>query len=208
VQRVRTYGGLLPQERRDQRREQLLEAALDLAGTEGVAALTMRQVIARARLAPRYFYENFAGVEELWIALYDRLNDELLGAALAVVQQPVDPSPRAVTEAALAAMVDVLADDPRKGRVLSESAGMPELAARRAQLANHATGLLVAQAARRLEGKVDVRAVGFVARFLVAGFAESVAQWIEHPDEVTREQVVHNCTDLFLAAGTTLDRLV
>lgn len=54
VSQIRMYGGLLPEQRRAQRREQLLDAALDLVGEEGVGALTMRRLIARAGLAPRY----------------------------------------------------------------------------------------------------------------------------------------------------------
>lgn len=204
----RTYAGLLPEERRAQRREQLLDAALDIGGTDGVAAVTMRGLVARAGLAPRYFYESFGGLEELRIALFDRVTEELLAAALAAIDGVADMEPREATERALAAMVDVLAADTRKGRVLRESVGTPELARRRARAANRASGLLVAAASARLESPTDTATVEFVARFVVAGFNETIAYWLEHPDEVSRDQVIHNCTELFLAAGSAVDRLV
>lgn len=208
VSQIRMYGGLLPEQRRAQRREQLLDAALDLVGEEGVGALTMRRLIARAGLAPRYFYESFAGLEKLRLALFDRVNEELLHAALASLEGGDGLTPRAATQRALTAMVDVLAQDPRKGRVMRESVGTPELAARRAEAANRASGLLVAAAASRLDDAADTARVEFVARFVVGGFTETIAHWIDHPDEVDRRQVIHNCTELFLAAGTVLDRLV
>lgn len=206
--RARTYGGLLPEERRDQRREQLLDAALDLVGAAGIGALTMRRVIAHAGLAPRYFYENFSDLADLRVALYDQVTEELLAAALAAVDRAGGQPPRTVTETVLGAMVDVLADDPRKGRVVRESVGTPELAARRSQAANHASRLLVAQAATRLDASADMRRMEFVARFLVAGFTETVSHWVEHPDEITREQVIRNCTEMFLAAADAMDRLI
>lgn len=204
----RTYGGLLPEQRRAHRREQLLEAALDLVGAEGVSALTMRRLIAQAGLAPRYFYESFSGLEDLRIALYDCVTEGLLSAAVDALDASEPRTPRATTQRVLGAMVDALAADPRKGRMLRESLGTPELAARRSEVANRASGLLVAQAASRLDGTTDTAVVEFVARFVVAGFNDAVTYWVTHPEETDRNQLVHNCTELFLAAGAAIDRLV
>src|SRR5687767_9668516 len=51
---VRPYKGVSADERRALRREQLMEAGLDVLGSEGIAGLTMTEVCARAGLTERY----------------------------------------------------------------------------------------------------------------------------------------------------------
>ena len=59
----RVYGGLSSADREAQRRQSLLDAAIDLlvAGEK----LTVRGVCARTGLTSRYFYENFRSTDEL-----------------------------------------------------------------------------------------------------------------------------------------------
>jgi AcrR family transcriptional regulator len=68
----RRYGGKTATERRDERRERLLDAGLELFGTDGFAAVTIEALCAEAGLNPRYFYEQFATREELLGAVYER----------------------------------------------------------------------------------------------------------------------------------------
>ena len=50
--------------------------------------------------------------------------------------------------------------------------------------------------ATTLSPSADTRPVEFVARFLVAGFGETVCHWIERPGEITREQYQEMRRDL------------
>ncbi|MGK5530923.1 TetR/AcrR family transcriptional regulator [Streptomyces sp. URMC 129] len=104
-----TWAGTTLDARRAARRRTLLDTALRLAGTEGCAAVTVRSTCRTARLTDRYFYESFASRDALLLALYD----EVAGEALAALRAAA-PDARAAVEGFLA----VLADDPRKGRVL------------------------------------------------------------------------------------------
>ncbi|WP_278258124.1 TetR family transcriptional regulator [Nocardioides convexus] len=54
----RRYGGKTAEQRRAERREALLAAAVDIWQESGWAAVTMRGVCARAGLTDRYFYES------------------------------------------------------------------------------------------------------------------------------------------------------
>src|SRR5512139_974724 len=73
---TRTYGGRSAEERRSERRHRLVDAALAIWGEQGWAAVTMRQVCARAGLIDRYFYESFPDRDALLVAVWDQLRDE------------------------------------------------------------------------------------------------------------------------------------
>ena len=69
---ARRYGGKSLEQRRDERRGRLLDAGLELFGTQGFQHTTIEQLCAAARLNPRYFYEQFGTREELLGAVYER----------------------------------------------------------------------------------------------------------------------------------------
>src|SRR3954454_21644583 len=77
----RVYGGLAADERSAQRRARLLEAGLDLLGSEGWAATTVTAVCTRARLTPRDFYESFRDRYELVVAICDGIVAEVVERA-------------------------------------------------------------------------------------------------------------------------------
>lgn len=54
----------------DQRAQQLVAAAYDLLAEEGLEGLTIRAVLARTGLARRAFYDNFAGKDDLVLAVF------------------------------------------------------------------------------------------------------------------------------------------
>ena len=56
----RLWQGQTPDARQADRRQRLVEAGIELVGTQGVAALTMRAACREAAVGPRYFYDVFA----------------------------------------------------------------------------------------------------------------------------------------------------
>jgi AcrR family transcriptional regulator len=88
----RKWRGQEPDDRRAARRAALIEAGLQIMGTEGTAATTMRATCRQAGLTERYFYESFDNREALLIALLDHVvlgaRDTLLGA---LETGPADP---------------------------------------------------------------------------------------------------------------------
>src|SRR5690606_34519492 len=86
VRRSRSrWAGVAPEDRRAERRALLVQAAFELLGTEGWQATTVRAVCQRAALNPRYFYESFHDLDELLVAVYDAVLDELRTAVLTAI---------------------------------------------------------------------------------------------------------------------------
>src|SRR5581483_1962254 len=88
---TRVYGGVDAVERRAARRARLIGAALDLLGTDGWQATTVRAICARAGLTARYFYESFADRDELLLAVFDEIAQEAAAVVLdAVASAPAE----------------------------------------------------------------------------------------------------------------------
>jgi AcrR family transcriptional regulator len=192
----RNYGGQSAESRQAKRRQQLLETGLELLGTVGLPGLTVRGVLDHAQLAPRYFYENFQHIDELAVAVFEQVMQEMTQTGLAAVTD-TGQSLRKRIRAGLDAITRLLTDDPRKGRVLLvESVSSPVLAPLRHQAARTLAGL-VAQQADGSPG--DPVATAVTARFLVGGFSETLAALIQDSDLGDRDAVVDRCTELFLA---------
>jgi AcrR family transcriptional regulator len=194
------YGGVVASERQAGRRARLLEAALELLGTEGWQATTVRAICANARLTPRYFYESFADRDELLVALFDQLVAEAAGRVLEAVGSAEDDA-RAKARAAIGAFVELVTDDPRKARVLfMEAVGSEPLALRRFETVRMFAGL-VARQGREFYGVHGGSLVDTTALMLVGGLAETLLSWLDGTLDVTREQLIEDCTDLFVIMG-------
>ena len=196
------YRGLSAEDRRARRREQLLDAGLDLLGTEGWSATTMTAVCARAGLTERYFYESFSDREALLVAVFDRVAAEAADAVLAAIEgAPHEARPR--SRAAIAAFVELMTEDPRKGRVaFVEALGSEALTRRRYETIRAFAALLAAQA-REFYGmpEGDDQLVELTSFMLVGGLAEALMAWLGGELETSREQLIEDSTDLFVATG-------
>jgi len=113
----RRYAGASAAERQVQRRERLVDAAFDVFGREGYRAATMRLICAQARLTDRYFYENFATIDDVFMAVHKRLSVEVASRIMAqALVQPDDPV--AQTRAGLRAFFEYIKEDPRRAQIL------------------------------------------------------------------------------------------
>jgi AcrR family transcriptional regulator len=199
---VRPYKGVSAQERRGQRRERLIEAALDVIGSTGLAGLTMTAVCARARLTERYFYESFAERGELLEAVFDACMREMDAATF----RALDAAPPDLLErcrAAAGAMVSVLTDDPRKARLYSEAVGSGVLRERRAD-ANRAHADLLAAQIRELRspgGALDDARLRLATLILIAGTAEAILSWLDGSLALSRETLIEQCAQLAVATA-------
>ena len=118
VPSTRVYGGATGDERWSERRAQLMSAGLELlASADGARAFTVRGVCRQARLTSRYFYEHFGDAGELATAIYDEEVFKLTTVTLAAMDGVPDDIPL-VTRAAIGALIDQVAEDPRRGRLL------------------------------------------------------------------------------------------
>lgn len=112
----RMWKGRSPQARVAERRAQLVEAAVELLGTEGVGGLTMRAVCRVAELSPRYFYESFADRDALMLEAFD----QTLARMRAVVTAALSGSSTSseLLREAFDAAARLVAEDRRVGRIL------------------------------------------------------------------------------------------
>jgi AcrR family transcriptional regulator len=113
----RPFRGLQPEERQQRRREQLIEAGLEVFGARGFHGVRVRDICVQARLTERYFYESFENREALFLAVYDHAVARIRAAILAAIAA----SPPAVVPTArgsLRAFLETLRDEPRLARIL------------------------------------------------------------------------------------------
>jgi AcrR family transcriptional regulator len=113
----RKYAGASAQERKDQRRERLLEAAYEVFGRQGYKQTTLRLICAQARMTDRYFYEHFESLDDIFLKVRQRLSVELMELIMKVVMQP-QADPVLALRHALSAFFEYLKADPRRARIL------------------------------------------------------------------------------------------
>jgi AcrR family transcriptional regulator len=193
---TRVYGGRSADQRRSERRRRLIDAALDIWGDQGWAAVTMRGVCATAGLTDRYFYENFADRDALLVAVWDQtLTDVLAGVVQAMAQAP--PEPRPQVRAALDAFVHTVAEDPRKARIgFGAHAGSPALEQRRHDAIQTFARLMVEKAHDwRRVGEIDEIALHVNALIAVGGLAELVSNWLAGSLPIDADQLIEHATN-------------
>lgn len=200
----RRYAGASGEQRRAARRERLLEAGLEVVGTQGWEQATMTAICAQARLTERYFYESFRNRDELLLAVLDDVAEqERLAIVAALRTQRKDPE--AAVRAAVEAFVDVLLGDPRIARLtMVEAVAAPMLRRRRSELMREFAMLIVAQN-RRLYGKAALESpqAEISAILYVGGVAELFTVWLGGGLDVDRQQVVEAAVGLFGATAHT-----
>lgn len=113
----RAYAGESQAERIARRRQQFLDAGLQVFGTSGYRTATVRQLCRQAELTDRYFYESFENTEDLLVAVYEREFDHLQQVVLATLtEEAAQHAPLVAVEKALNALFE-MASEPRVARV-------------------------------------------------------------------------------------------
>lgn len=201
----RTYGGERAEDRAARRRRQLLDAGLEVFGTVGYARATVRSICREARVADRYFYEEFAHTEDLLIAVYheclDRLRDTVL-TAVAGLQGDV----RLLAHDGLDAFFACIEADRRLARVVwVEVVGVSARVEATYLEGLRSFGELLVTL---LEGRGLLRALGaedraVVLLAVVGGISQVVLNWVNHDFTPPRPRLVRPLVG-FLLAGAEL----
>ncbi|MPY85453.1 MAG: TetR family transcriptional regulator [Actinophytocola sp.] len=193
----RTWAGTTLTDRRATRRRQLIEAGLELLGSHGTSAVSVRAVCRTAKLTERYFYESFDDRDALLLAVYDQVAQQAHEALVAAVANAPDDVTELV-RAAVTSFVELIIDDPRKGRVLLLAPLTdPALIRRGSELLPSFTTLIHDQLPASIDG-TDRRlsAVGVTGALtnLFTGYLNGTL-------DVPRERLVEHCVQLLLDAA-------
>lgn len=195
------YRGVPAAERKATRREQLLDAAYDLLGSDGWQATTVRAVCRRAGLTPRYFYESFPDLDSLVVAVFDRIVAELVGVVLEQVEAAPNEA-HAKARAAIGGFVRHVTEDPRRARVVfSEALGSEPMARRRFDTLNTFARLIAEQGRAFYGVRGHDRLADTTAYMLAGGLAELLLAWHDGTIDSTLDELIDDCAALFVAAG-------
>ncbi|KAA1419328.1 TetR/AcrR family transcriptional regulator [Nocardioides humilatus] len=198
----RTYGGVSADQRRDQRRRRLLDAGAELVREHGLSGTSYRGVCRAAGLTERYFYESFASVDELLVALFEEEIATTVGVVMTAVAS-ASGSPQDAVAAAVGSFVDQVSDDRLLSRFLVESAAHPVLRAHRRTTIATFSDLAVqtgqAFAREPISAEQDRRSRR-ASMIIAAGFNELLTEWIDGRVDATRDEIVADTVELYFAA--------
>ena len=117
VQRMgRTIRGLDAEQRRAERREQLLDAALKLFAANGYINTSIEQICSTAYIGTKSFYEVFTNREDCYVALLQRTSERLQDQVAGMASQAVG-NEREVAPKLIQVFAHALLDDPRVAKV-------------------------------------------------------------------------------------------
>ena len=112
----RTWGARTADERRAERRDRIIRAAIKVYGRHGYHRTSVKSVCTEAGLTERYFYESFANSEDLLGKCFLVVEGELLGRMRAAAQVKASGAIERA-RAALMIYLDHLRQDPATARV-------------------------------------------------------------------------------------------
>jgi AcrR family transcriptional regulator len=113
----RMYRGVDTEQRRAERRERLLEAALDEFTTRGYHKTKIADLCAKAGVSTRNFYEKFASKEALLLELHAHINTMAMKRMVPVLDSLVDADALTRITTLVDAFVAAVTSDPRFPRL-------------------------------------------------------------------------------------------
>ncbi|HEX5404161.1 MAG TPA: TetR/AcrR family transcriptional regulator [Pseudonocardiaceae bacterium] len=199
----RDYGGRTATQRRAERRQRLLTAALELFGTEGYPATSIERLCARANVSTRNFYEEFASREALLIALHDHITQQAFDAVMTAVGEVIDEPTAIRLDRAVDAYIGTTSSDPRWTRIAYVEVVGVSAAVERHRLAWRAklAQLIEAEAALAAQrGEAVARDYSLTATAFIGAVNELVYHWSIHGRQVPLDTIRGELTRLALAA--------
>ena len=201
---ARPYAGVDAADRLAGRRGRLLEAGLDLLGSDiDPAELTVRGICQRAGLATRYFYESFADKEQFTGAVFDWVVTQMATTTQAAVSAtPAEWQ----TRAGMANIVRTVEADPRVGRLMF-GAQMSNAALVRKR--RESESLFVMLSGRHVgnllhrptsQKKMNERITAF-AYFVVGGVTQTISAWLAGDVTLSSDELVDQLSAIVDAFG-------
>lgn len=189
----RVYRGATQDQRRSERRGRLVEAGLELFGTQGIAATRVDEVCAQAGLTKRYFYESFDGMDALVDAVMGKVLDDLSAVVVPAIAEHGWVNPRPILEA----MLHPLLADPRLARLMVVETATGRLAERREAVFTLAVDLWL-QADRHADPQPEHLPVQrLLAHAMVGATGEVALAWVNRRLDMSADEVIDHLVRIF-----------
>lgn len=174
----RAYRGQAPEQRAAERRQRLLDSALDLFASQGYAKTPIEQLCTHARVTARHFYALFTSREALLAALYDDIMTDLLDATLSAISAPEHTLSDKISNTVKAVLSHYLTDARRAQVGVLEVVGVSATMERRRRLAIHQMATIIEHYLNALisEGRLPARNYHYICIALVGGINELLAE--------------------------------
>jgi AcrR family transcriptional regulator len=193
----RRYAGRSPDERRQQRRQRLLNAGLQIFGTVGFDEATITLLCGTAQVGTKAFYEEFPSREALLL----EVATDIVAEGARAVEQALITAPRdlqARARAGLTAYVEYLTEDPRRVRIAYHEIRVAPLERER-QFASVAFASLVSAQVEELGIGGPPRDSLLLALALTGGVGELLNYWTNAVDKPPTVRLVDELTRIFVA---------
>ncbi|WP_116101119.1 TetR/AcrR family transcriptional regulator [Amycolatopsis thermalba] len=185
----RRIRGLDAEQRREQRREQLLDAALELFARQGYAGTSIEQICQAGFVGTKAFYEVFTGREDCYLALLRRITESLMARMVSALEQAPDDE-AAATRLLVAEFAHGLVDDPRLAKVtFGESGAMSRAVEQQRRARRSCAAAFLEQVWLRYGVRprgVDAHRMAVGA---IGGMFDLVADWVLDADPADPAQV-------------------
>ena len=202
----RQFKGLSLTERKQARREKLIQAGIEAYGRQGFFAVTVKDICNEAKLTERYFYESFKKSDELFQTIFLTLIDQLQHNVMQAIMQ-ASSDPRKMIEAGLTALLTTLRDNPRMARIIYIDAMLVQ------ELHNQAT---IHETMLRFDRMIQAfvmlmmphidrseREISFVATGLNGYVTQIAIRWVVSGFKQSMEDVLSSCSIVFLSLLNT-----
>jgi len=201
----RRYGGLSAEQRTTQRRQKFIATGIEIIGSHGFKAATVRKLCSEAGLTARYFYESFEDTEALLIEAFDQCMDEITGhVSTAVEAAGGGENPDSVLEAVLHAFF-IEMEDRRVARLLMlEVLGISDTVDEITNQKMSALGNLIIGLLRAMsdEWPIDEQRGTLLGVAVLGAMRQATIHWMVHDYKPERQAVVE--TTSFLVKGLLL----
>ena len=179
---------------RDERRAQLLAAALEVFTSAGYHAAAMDEIADRAGVSKPVLYQHFPSKLDLYLAVLDTHIDSLVFAIQRAIQSTPDNSIR--VQATIAAYFDFIEADGEAFRLLFESDMNVEPAVR--ERLNRMTYDCAAavSAVISLDTGLPQEAAMLLGVGLIGSAQVTARHWLERDSKLTREQAQNLVTNI------------
>lgn len=178
---MRVYGKKSAEDRVQERNERLMEAALQLFGTQGYTNTTIEGLCSEAKVTTRHFYQAFSGREALLLAVYNRMIEALQAGLITAIQSDESRSMQESLRQAVQALFMHYLSDARCAQIgVLEVVGVSPAIERRRREVIHGIAMYIQLFLDRMaeQQKIPTQNFHWLAIAIVGGINEMMAEWL------------------------------